>query len=122
MDNQIIHWVLACELISFRMIPHMPVALAKLKFMFFWTYDLIYGPRYQEDQNSQNMVPFNCPTHKLSNDTPYAYNSTSKIKIRVFGPTTSFTGLYRYQEGQNSRNMLSFNSPTHKLSNDTPYA
>ena len=66
------------------------------------------------------MFTFNSPAPKLSNDIPYAY-STSKMKIRLFGPTTSFMGLYRYQEGQNAQNMVSFNSPNDKLSNGTPH-
>jgi len=31
-------------LISFRMIPHMPIVISKIEIRVFWAYDLIYGP------------------------------------------------------------------------------
>ena len=69
------------------------------------------------------MVSFNSPTHKLSNDTPYAY-STANNEIKIFRAIRgqSIRGHIGGQEGQTAQNMVPFNSPTHKLSNDTPHA
>ena len=65
-------------LTSFRMIPHMPIVLSKTKFRFLGLYKGSIRGHIggQEGRTAQNMVPFNSPTHKLSNDTPHAYSFT----------------------------------------------
>ena len=71
-------------IVSFRMIPHMTIVLAKTNFRFEGLKGLIRASiGGQEGQNAQNIISFISPTRKLSNDTPYAY-STSKNEIPSF--------------------------------------
>ena len=63
----------------------MPRVLAKLNFVFFGPTTSFVGLyRYQEGQNAQNMVPFNSPTDKLSNYTPFAYSFTENKNLKFW--------------------------------------
>ena len=55
----------------------MTIVLAKTNFRFEGLKGLIRASiGGQEGQNAQNIVSFNSPNHKLSNDTPHAYSFT----------------------------------------------